>query len=94
MCAVCRKIEEGILTPQKVEELLEEVQHKISNEHLEEVEEKVAEYFDTFNYGPDEEMLEDFDDDLNSDERRMITEYGNEEYDMDDLVDMFDDYEG
>lgn len=94
MCAVCRKIKETSVTPEEAEALLEELQHKLSDEHIEEVEDLVADYYDTYDYGLDDDMLmEEYDDELGEDEKQMIREYSDDSLDIDDIGDLYDDYE-
>lgn len=94
MCAVCRKVKESSVTPEQAEALLEELQHKLSDEHIEEVEDLVADYYDTYDYGLDDDMLmEEYDDELGEDEKQMIREYSDDSLDIDDIGDLYDDYE-
>ena len=94
MCAVCRKVKETSVTPEQAEALLEELQHKLSDEHIEEVEDLVADYYDTYDYGLDDDMLmEEYDDELGEDEKQMIREYSDDSLDIDDIGDLYDDYE-
>jgi len=94
MCAVCRKVKESAVTPEQAEALLEELQHKLSDEHLEEVEDLIADYYDTYDYGLDDDMLmEEYDDELGEDEKQMIREYSDDSLDIDDIGDLYDDYE-
>ena len=94
MCAVCRKVKETSVTPEQAEALLEELQHKLSDEHIEEVEDLIADYYDTYDYGLDDDMLmEEYDDDLGEDEKQMIREYSDDSLDIDDIGDLYDDYE-
>lgn len=94
MCAVCRKVKESSVTPEQAEALLEELQHKLSDEHVEEVEDLIADYYDTYDYGLDDDMLmEEYDDELGEDEKQMIREYSDDSLDIDDIGDLYDDYE-
>lgn len=94
MCAVCRKVKETSVTPEQAEALLEELQHKLSDEHIEEVEDLIADYYDTYDYGLDDDMLmEEYDDELGEDEKQMIREYSDDSLDIDDIGDLYDDYE-
>jgi len=94
MCAVCRKVKESSVTPEQAEALLEELQHKLSDEHIEEVEDLIADYYDTYDYGLDDDMLmEEYDDELGEDEKQMIREYSDDSLDIDDIGDLYDDYE-
>ena len=94
MCAVCRKVKETSVTPEQAEALLEELQHKLSDEQIEEVEDLVADYYDTYDYGLDDDMLmEEYDDELGEDEKQMIREYSDDSLDIDDIGDLYDDYE-
>ena len=94
MCAVCRKVKESSITPEQAEALLEEIQHKLSDEHIEEVEDLIADYYDTYDYGLDDDMLmEEYDDELGEDEKQMIREYSDDSLDIDDIGNLYDDYE-
>jgi hypothetical protein len=94
MCVVCRKVNENSITPEQAEKLLEEIQSKISDEHLDEVEDMIAEYYDTYDYGLDEEyMNEEYNDELGADEKQMLREYTDDTFDINDLPDYDDDYE-
>ena len=94
MCAVCRKVKESSITPEQAEALLEELQHKLSDEHIEEVEDLIADYYDTYDYGLDDDMLmEEYDDELGEDEKQMIREYSDDSLDIDDIGNLYDDYE-
>lgn len=50
MCVVCRKLKTEELDPEDLKDLLEEVSSKISEDHYEEVEEKILEYEEEFDY--------------------------------------------
>jgi hypothetical protein len=50
MCVVCRKLKTEELNPEDLKDLLEEVSSKISEDHYEEVEEKILEYEEEFDY--------------------------------------------
>jgi phage shock protein A len=50
MCVVCKKLKTEELNPEDLRDLLEEVSSKISEDHYEEVEEKILEYEEEFDY--------------------------------------------
>jgi hypothetical protein len=50
MCLVCRGLDKGKYTPRQAEDMLMEVEDKISEEHYEEVNDKISEAYDLWEY--------------------------------------------
>ena len=72
MCKVCKVIAEGKMQPEAVENILEEISEKLSDEHMELAEDKLSEYFDTFDYHSDDLLNEAYEDEMGYDERQLL----------------------
>lgn len=72
MCKVCKVISEGKMQPEQVENILEEISEKLSEEHMELAEEKLSDYFDTFDYHSDDLLNEAYEDEMGYDERQLL----------------------
>jgi NMD protein affecting ribosome stability and mRNA decay len=91
MCKACKMISEGIARPEQVENILEEISEKLSEEHMELVEEKLSDYFDTYDYHSDELLSEVYDDEMGYDEKQLLghknkIDLDSIDYDEDDFL--------
>jgi hypothetical protein len=84
MCVVCRKLKAEELNPEDLRDLLEEVVNKISEEHYEEVEEKILEYEEEFDYKAE---TEDYF------QRNVLEEEYGDELDGFRILDDFEEYD-
>lgn len=86
MCKICVSMKNESITPEKAEEMLEEMYDLLKEEHIDIVEDKISEYYSTYNY---DSALDLYEDELSPHEKQILKNH-NDGYDYDEIEEILD----